>query len=344
MADSDYRILEIQRGSSDDEVKKAYHRLARKHHPDKGGDPEKFKQIDLAFRNITNNKGEPDGSGIPNFNHFHHFAQHFQRQQQHYQHQQQRPKQVMKIVQNVPLDVLYNGGTIKIKRQRRIRCPSCNGGGGETTQCDFCGGTGKIKNVIRMANVVQTTIVNCNQCNNGVKIIKECEICNKLGSISEESSFSLDIKAGTEDSTSAILKDAGDYIDGQYADIQFVIRQTDHPRLSREGPHLILSHTISLYESLCGFSFKYVHLDKKTYHIRCKKGSSPGKQHVVQNLGMPHETDAGGVLYGNLIIKIEIHFDLNQEFNIQEKTQLKRILKYSRQEQTTQDGEVEIFL
>lgn len=48
-----YRILGVPSGATEDEIKKAYRRLAHQHHPDKGGDPLKFKEINEAYQAIS---------------------------------------------------------------------------------------------------------------------------------------------------------------------------------------------------------------------------------------------------------------------------------------------------
>ena len=63
-----YQILGISTNASEDEVKKAYRKLAAKHHPDKGGDAEQFKKIKAAYEQITNPKPEPQGFGFGGFN------------------------------------------------------------------------------------------------------------------------------------------------------------------------------------------------------------------------------------------------------------------------------------
>ena len=51
-----YETLGVERGASDDEIKKAYRKLARKHHPDAGGDEAKFKEINEAYEVLSDDK------------------------------------------------------------------------------------------------------------------------------------------------------------------------------------------------------------------------------------------------------------------------------------------------
>ena len=67
-----YQILGAQRGASEDEIKKAYRRLASQHHPDKGGDTKRFQEIQAAYDAITSGQADqPQGAGGPGGFHFH---------------------------------------------------------------------------------------------------------------------------------------------------------------------------------------------------------------------------------------------------------------------------------
>ena|SRR3990167_1077728 len=65
-----YKVLGIQRGATEDEIKKAFRKLAHIHHPDKGGDPEKFKEISEAYQQLKdgNLSGSADATGDDPFN------------------------------------------------------------------------------------------------------------------------------------------------------------------------------------------------------------------------------------------------------------------------------------
>jgi len=113
-----YKVLGVSHGASEDEVKKAYRKQAMKHHPDKGGDPEKFKEIQSAYERITNPQAEPLG-GVPGGggfadilrNMFHGMSQQ-QQQQQHHQ-------------VNISIRDVFFGKKITLNFVENSPCPGC---------------------------------------------------------------------------------------------------------------------------------------------------------------------------------------------------------------------------
>lgn len=71
MADA-YEILGVPRGASDDEIKRAYRKLAAKHHPDKGGDTAKFQEIQQAYETLSDPQRRAEHDNPSPFHHFHH--------------------------------------------------------------------------------------------------------------------------------------------------------------------------------------------------------------------------------------------------------------------------------
>jgi len=62
MSKDPHEILGLKRGATQDEIKKAYRKLAHQHHPDKGGNPEKFKEISKAYEVLKNSGSTASGS------------------------------------------------------------------------------------------------------------------------------------------------------------------------------------------------------------------------------------------------------------------------------------------
>ena len=121
-----YDILNIKKDATPAEIKKAYRKLAIKNHPDKGGDPEQFKKISVAYDTLSDldkkkiydqygkdavDKGPPP-SDI--------FSMFFGNEQNHRNHRNQ-PKKCKNIIHNVKvsLEDIYNGKTIKISVNRQ---------------------------------------------------------------------------------------------------------------------------------------------------------------------------------------------------------------------------------
>lgn len=166
-----WETLGVSRDSDEETVKKAYRKLAMKHHPDKGGDPEKFKEIQNAYDRIT--KGEPEQeNGFPNgFDPFSMFGHFFGGQS----------KMIHEI--HVSLHNAFHGHEIKLKVSDQNPCRYC--------MCRMCRGLGRVQ-----FGPVQT---GCPQCNG--KKADGCIKCNHRGFQEVENNYTVKIQPGTENGT-----------------------------------------------------------------------------------------------------------------------------------------------
>ena len=158
-----YEILGITKTVTEQEIKKIYKKLAIKHHPDRGGDQEKFKEIAAAYevlidkdkRQIYDQFGEEGlkqhmqqggGPDMDPFGMFFNMDQFFHGQQQHHHQQQQRKCDPVVIQIEVTLEQLYNGDKIIKDVPINKLCRKCNGSGirgdHRSTKCDVCNGHG----------------------------------------------------------------------------------------------------------------------------------------------------------------------------------------------------------
>lgn len=114
MMKSYYQVLGLNENASADEVKAAYKNLAKKHHPDKGGDPEKFKEINNAFERITNPERRPEQPDI-----FEDMARQFFGGHPHFAFFNNRPPHVFKqtVDMRVNLEDLYRDKHIRVNNQ-----------------------------------------------------------------------------------------------------------------------------------------------------------------------------------------------------------------------------------
>ena len=333
-----YDILEVSSNADAQEIKKAYRKLAMKYHPDKGGDPEKFKEISNAFETLSNpekkqmydqfgedgpqSMGGGGGFGMDPMDIFKNFFGsdghspfgHSPFSQMHSSRGPDRKQVELRI----SLEDLYNGKETRVKISRQAYCQACNACGSTVPpiQCDACGGQGRVRRVIQIGpGMVQQSIGVCDKCHGSGIIIKpgfKCQVCNGQGTFQETHEITLDIKKGTMDNEKILLKQHGDYSKQHscYSDLVLILKQKKHNRLKRKDNDLIIEHIISLSEALCGFSFAYVHLDSKTYVIsNTSRVIKPNEVYMVEKMGMPKSNKRNQ--YGNLYIKFDIHFPNN---------------------------------
>ncbi|KAG4305895.1 hypothetical protein PORY_000805 [Pneumocystis oryctolagi] len=327
-----YDILEVQPNAGENDLKKAYRKLALKYHPDKNpaaGD--KFKEISHAYevlsdpqkREIYDRYGEEgllgDGSGgMGGMNAEDIFSQFFGGSM--FGGGSNRgstgPRKGKDLVHplKVSLEDLYRGKVSKLALQKHVMCPKCDGRGGRdgaVRQCSTCNGTGH-KTVTRsLGPMIQRFQTICPDCNGEGEHIKEkdrCKECKGKKTISERKVLSVHIDKGMKEGQKIVFNGEGDQgpniIPG---DVIFVLEQKEHALFKRRDDDLYTVHKIDLLTSLAGGKVFIQHLDDRFLEISILPGQciKPGDIKVIQGYGMPSYRHHD---YGNLYVRFEIEF------------------------------------
>ena len=190
-----YKILGVSRNASEEEVKKAYHKLAMKYHPDKGGDEEKFKQINEAYAILTgkdddgyqqDTSGDMFGGFGDIFNSFFGGT----RRPRARPGEQADGDLIFDI--KVSLEQIKKGISQTFVFKRNKECKQCDGEGGENRQtCTLCRGTGM--EAFRSGNMFQH--MTCRGCRGeGVTFETRCDYCSGQGTVRINDSITLEIK------------------------------------------------------------------------------------------------------------------------------------------------------
>lgn len=310
-----YSILGVDKSASQNEIKKAYHKLAIKHHPDKGGDPDEFKKITEAYETLSDPvKRQEYDNPAPSmdniFDHFNHFSPF-----SHFKHQQQQEKDyISNISIRYTLEQAYTGSSAKINCNIKRSCPDCNGTGSankQTTTCPSCEGRGM--NVIRRGNtVIQTT---CNRCRgNGFIISNPCKKCNGTKKIFTDASITVDIPMGVHDGEQRTFNT-------EYGPINIIYKEREHDKFKREGNNLICICDIQLSESLCGFTKIIDLFGKDSVCIQTKEIIKQDEIRCVKGKG---------IMDGDLIIKFNVIYPVNIDTE-----KIKNVLEYPEQPEIT---------
>ena len=144
-----YEVLGVQQNASQDEIKKVYRKLAVKHHPDKGGDPEKFKSITEAYNTLSDNNKRREydnrGRGHQGFGSFGDiFESFFGQRQTRPQQPQPTSDRDIRFKLGVTLEQINQGIKQKIQYKRNRTCNRCSGKGGDGKMiCTTCRGSGQ---------------------------------------------------------------------------------------------------------------------------------------------------------------------------------------------------------
>lgn len=231
-----YKILGLEKSASTDEIKKSYRRLAHQFHPDKGGDPEKFKEINEAYQILSDPKkrsqydqfgssfdqAQTGGgfSGFEGFRDFSSFAEAFgqgnnenfgfenifegifggRAQRASGRARGQRGNDIGVDVE-ISLAEAYSGFEKDIILRKAVVCNLCRGAGSEpgskTKECSDCKGRGQIENRAGNGFFSFSQVIVCPRCNGAGKIPeKVCKKCGGEGRVKEEKNFKIKIPAG----------------------------------------------------------------------------------------------------------------------------------------------------
>ena len=259
-----YKILNINRNATQDDVKKSFRTLSKTHHPDKGGDENTFKEISEAYDTLGDGNKRADYDNKLN-NPFH-GRQHqsrgpsmddvfnqFFRQNQH-QHQQRRKGRNLNISLKVSLEDVYFGKVKKLKYNREMKCGTCSGSGGNVHKCHICNGSGHIENMVGNAFFRQIRRDVCTQCNGAGKIVVQaCKECAGKGTQTRPNT--VDFNTPTNLMTGQVynFRGLGDDIEnGQSGDLSVQVVIERHPHFKIVGNDIQYQLNIPITKMLLG--------------------------------------------------------------------------------------------
>lgn len=336
-----YESLELEKNCNTADVKKAYRKLAIKHHPDKGGDPEKFKELSHAYevlsdpekRKIYDEHGEEglseSGPGSDPTDIFDLF---FGGGRSRGPKGKRKGDDFVSTIK-VPLEQIYNGYTRKMAINKDVICSKCDGQGGPASafeRCDPCKGQGIRVQIRQMGPMIQQTQSQCKDCNGEGKIIppnKKCRNCSGQGVVKEKKVLEVFIQRGVPDRHKIVFAGDADQKPNEIpGDVVFVVDQTPHEEFKRVGADLYATKTLSLYEALTGFQFVLTHLDGRRLLIKNQPGeiTRPASMKAVNQEGMPNFKNP--FLKGQLYIHFEVEFPNPEDLDEQARKRLGSIL------------------
>jgi len=306
-----YETLGVSKQADDKEIKKAYRKLAIKHHPDKGGDAAKFKEVSAAYEILSDsekrkkydeyglegveNEGGGGGRSADDI-----FSMFFGGGGSQRSGSGRRKGEDLNHPLKVSLEDLYNGKTVKIAINRSVVV-------GESRVCDSCDGNGVVVELRQIAlGMVQ-------------QLQRRCVDCAGRGyraeTKKERKVLEVHIDKGMRHGQKVVFRGMGDEQPNMEAgDINFVVQEKEHDLFKRKGADLLISKTISLNEAICGFEMKINHLDKRELVIKSNPGeiikaeSGVGVPFVkiVPQEGMP--SHGNPFVKGNLYLLFRVQF------------------------------------
>lgn len=312
-----YEVLGVSKNATPDELKKAYRKAAIKNHPDKGGDPEKFKELAQAYevlsdpekREIYDQYGEDAlkegmGGGGASHNPFDIFESFFGGSPfggsgfGGGSSRGRRQKQGEDVVHplKVSLEDLYNGTSKKLSLSRNILCPKCKGKGsksGVSSRCPGCQGSGMKVSIRQLGpGMIQQMQHVCSDCRGSGETISDkdkCGQCKGNKVVQDKKVLEVNVEKGMQHGQKIVFQgEADEAPDTITGDIVFVLQLKEHPKFKRKGDDLYVEHTLTLTEALCGFQFPLTHLDGRQLLIKSSPGEiiKPGQYKAINDEGM----------------------------------------------------------
>lgn len=328
MAKDYYQTLGIPKGSSKDEVKKAFRALAGKYHPDKKtGDEAKFKEISEAYAVLGNEKkkaeydtyghsfngaggGQQGGAGGFNWSDFQQAAGQqgggFEFDMNDIfgdvfgggrQQRQARGRDISIDIELQFHDAIF-GVTRKVLLTKNNTCTECSGTGGkkgtEMTNCTTCNGQGKVREVRQSLMGQVQTVRECHDCNGRGKVPKEvCGHCKGAGVARAEEEIEINIPAGIENGEMIRMTGRGEAVSsGAPGDLYIKIHVKGHKTIKREGTTLHTDLHVKLSDALLGSIYKVETLDGSV-DIKIPAGITHGEKLRIKNKGVPQGNTRG---------------------------------------------------
>ena len=322
-----YEVLGVQKGASEDELKKAYRKLAKENHPDlHPGDKNceaRFKEINEAYEVLSDpdkrakydqfghaafdpNQGFGGGGfgGFGDCGGFGGFGDIFGDIFGFGGGGGKNPNAPRKGDNlRANLNIKFEEAAFGVKKDvtltRIEQCPDCKGSGcaaGTTAEvCPDCKGSGQVKTTQRTPFGMMQSNVQCSKCKGRGKIIHSpCQTCRGIGSIRRQHKVNINVPAGIDDGQTISLRGQGNagLNGGPAGDLLVTILVQPHARFEREGTSILLEQEISFAKAALGAEIEVPTLDGKV-KLTVPEGTQTGTMFRLKGKGVPYLRSTG---------------------------------------------------
>lgn len=315
-----YEVLGLSKGASADEIKKAFRKAAIEHHPDRGGDETKFKELNEAYEVLKDpakkqrydqfghaGVGGSAGGGYGGFGsqgqniNFDFgdlglgdiFSSFFGGGGGGGRQQQQSRGRDMEARIDISFEEAIFGTEAKLGLNLEDSCEHCKGTttepGYELKNCQTCKGSGQVVTVSRtiFGNIQQAAI--CPTCQGRGKVPeKTCSVCKGKGTQVKKQNIELKIPAGIDDGATIRLREHGEAVaNGPKGDLYVNVRVKPHKLFTREGDLILSNEHISMVDAALGTEIDVQTVDG-TVRMKVPAGTQSGSDFKLSNHGVPH--------------------------------------------------------
>jgi molecular chaperone DnaJ len=338
-----YEVLSVTRTATDDDIKKAYRRLALQFHPDRNNAPEateRFKEATEAYQVLSDAEKrrmydqyghsafDRNGGGASvDFSNFvglsieDLFESFFGSPGQHGARQRVQRGQDLRYDLHLTLEEAVFGTTKEISLTKHTTCVRCTGSGMEPgsqpTKCTKCDGSGEIR---RMQQSIFGQFVNvtlCDRCNGEGQMISDpCHDCQGRGVIRAKTTVQVDVPQGADEGIQLRLNGQGEPaprgVGGVPGHLYVVLHVQPHRFFKRQGNDLLLEVPINVAQAALGDEFAVPTLDNKELPLKIPAGTQSGRIIRIRGEGVPFLREHGR---GDLQVHVKVRTpaDLSDE-------------------------------
>ncbi|MBU5591032.1 molecular chaperone DnaJ [Clostridium sp. MSJ-4] len=346
MAKKDYyELLGLEKGASDEDIKKAFRKLAIKYHPDKNQGnkeaEERFKEINEAYQVLSDPEkkaqydrfGTTDFSGAGGFGDYDFsgmggfedlgdiFSSFFGGGFSGNRKRKNGPEKGSDLEYriNLTFEEAVFGVEKEIKIKRNESCETCGGTGAKTGKakktCDKCGGTGQMRVQRNTPLGSFVSVSPCDKCGGTGNIITDpCNSCNGTGKQKKERKITVKIPAGVDDGNVMPLRGQGEHgvNGGPPGDLYINIRVSPHSTFIRRGFDIYMDTHISMIKAALGTEIKVPTVDGDVVYT-IPAGTQPGTMFRLKGKGVPKiNSHVRGDQYINVIVDVPKHMNEKQ--------------------------------
>jgi len=337
-----YTTLGVEKNATSEEIKKAFRKLAHQHHPDKGGDESKFKEINEAYQVLSNQEKREqydrfgktfEGQGAGDYGAGFDFGNFWQETRSggngagfdiniddvfgdFFGFGKKKRTRNKNLGHDIEVDLAIDLKDVLTGLQKNIvlnkmsQCQRCNGLGAEPgtklKECFSCRGEGEVQQIKRTILGTMTHFATCPECKGEGKVPENpCNVCKGEGRLGLNEEIKVSIPAGID--TGQVIKMAGEGEAGrrgaQAGDLYIRIFVKEHKIFARKGDDLIMALPITFSQAALGGEADIDLLDDKKISLKVPSGSSNGKILKIGGKGVPHFSSWGR---GDLYVELEI--------------------------------------
>lgn len=301
-----YKILQVPRDATEQQIKKSFRNLSKIYHPDKNNGDKKshdmFIKVNKAYETLL----DPEKRKVYDV-----YGEEGLDQPNNIMNQNKQKGPNAKFDINVDLEDLYNGAVKELSLQKNVVCNKCHGTGGKlgnTKQCHVCKGRGVTMQDVDTGMGFTFRMQNtCQKCQGkGIVFSEVCPHCRGRKIVREDKKLKIEIEKGMKNGQHIVFeRESEQHPDMIPGDLIVTLRQKPHKLFhSRTNDDLHANVHLNLKEALLGFSKTIKHLDGRSVILESYKPTQPNDTQKIVGEGMPHHQYASQK--GDLYVKYDV--------------------------------------